>query len=85
MKALNLYFSSTGNTEKVAMKIKETLEELGHAVDTVKVTSKDADVDILQYDLVFVGSGVYAQLPGKALMELYRALMRKYNLRVRGE
>ena len=29
MKVLNLYFSSTGNTEKVARKIDETVQALG--------------------------------------------------------
>ncbi len=38
MKVLNLYFSATGNTKKVAMKISETLQELGREVDTLKVT-----------------------------------------------
>ena len=38
MKILNLYFSSTGNTEKVADRITSTVEKLGHQIDTVKVT-----------------------------------------------
>jgi len=78
MKILNLYFSSTGNTEKVAKKIDETVRELGHPVDTVKVVSKDMSPDILGYDLIFVGSGVYGQLPGKSLTDLNRALIQDY-------
>ena len=78
MKVLNLYFSSTGNTEKVARKIDETVRELGYPVDTVKISSKDAPPDILGYDFVFVGSGVYGQLPGKGLMDLHRELLQKY-------
>ena len=78
MKILNLYFSSTGNTEKVALKIEETVLELGYAVDTVKVGSKALSLDILAYDFVFVGSGVYGQLPGKKLMELHGALLQQY-------
>ena len=79
MKVLNLYFSATGNTEKVAMKISETVQDLGREVDTLKVTSKDIEIDILNYDFVFAGSGVYAQLPGIPLIELFKELMQKYN------
>ena len=78
MKVLNLYFSSTGNTEKVALKIDETVQELGHSVDTIKISSKEHSLDILNYDFVFVGSGVYGQLPGKSLMDLQRGLIQSY-------
>ena len=57
MNVLNLYYSGTGNTEKVALRIAETVQELGNPIDTLKVASKDLDVDILHYDFVFVGSG----------------------------
>jgi len=79
MNVLNLYFSSTGNTEKVAFKIKNTVRELGHNVQTIKVTSGEMDVDILKFDFIFVGSGVYGQLPGKPMIELHRRLLQKYN------
>ena len=78
MKVLNLYFSATGNTEKVAKKIDETVRELGYPVDTVKIGSKEVPPDILAYDFIFVGSGVYGQLPGKGLMDLHRELLQKY-------
>ena len=79
MKVLNLYFSATGNTEKVAMRISEAVQELGCEVDTLKVTGKDLEIDILNYNFVFAGSGVYAQLPGTPLIELFKELMQKYN------
>jgi flavorubredoxin len=78
MKVLNLYFSATGNTEKVAMRIGEAVQEIGREVDTLKVTGKDIEIDILNYDFVIVGSGVYAQLPGKPLIELFKELKQKY-------
>lgn len=68
MKILNLYFSATGNTEKVAMCIEKTLLEMGHEVETLKVT-EHTDVKVLEYDFVFIGSGVYTWLPGKPLIE----------------
>lgn len=77
MNVLNLYFSSTGNTEKVAFKIQDTVRKLGHNVETVKVTS--GDVDVLKFDFVFVGSGVYWQLPGKPMIEFHRRVLQKYN------
>ena len=79
MKVLNLYFSATGNTEKVAMRISEAARQLGREVDTFKVTSRDIEIDILNYNFVFVGSGVYAQLPGTPLIELFKKLMKKYH------
>ena len=77
MNVLNMYFSSTGNTEKVAKKIEETVGEAGHRVNTLKIT-KDMDVDVLHYDLVFVGSGVYEWLPGKSVMQLFGKLRHRY-------
>ncbi len=79
MNVLNIYFSSTGNTKKVAMKIRDTVRELGHNVRTVKVTHENMDVNILKFDFVFVGSGVYGQFPGKPMIELHQRLLQKYN------
>ncbi len=78
MNILNLYFSATGNTEKVALKIEKTVQDLGHNVNTFKITGKPTEIEILDYDFVFVGSGVYQQLPGKPLMELFRELLQAY-------
>jgi hypothetical protein len=78
MLVLNIYFSLTGNTEMVAFRIRDTVAELGHEVNTVKIDCKDVEIDILKYDFVFVGSGVYGQLPGKAFIELSREHIRKY-------
>jgi hypothetical protein len=54
------------------MKISETVQKLGREVDTLKVTCKDIEIDILNYNFVFAGSGVYAQLPGTSLIELFK-------------
>lgn len=74
MRVLNLYFSSTGNTEKVALTIRKTVKELGNDIDTVKVNAEEMDLDLLRYDAVFAGSGVYTWLPGKPLMDLFARL-----------
>lgn len=77
MKVLNLYFSATGNTDKVAKQIEETVRKAGHEVETVRV-GKNSEPDILAFDFVFVGSGVYMWLPGKPLMDLCEKLREKY-------
>jgi len=77
MKILNLYFSSTGNTAKVADQIAATATQLGHQVDTVKVTG-DQDLDLLSYDFIFVGSGVYRWLPGQGLQEFIKERLTHY-------
>jgi len=77
MKILNLYFSSTGYTEKVARKITATVESLGHRVETVKITG-DREIELLAYDVIFVGSGVYQWLPGKGLQEFIQKRLAHY-------
>ncbi len=77
MKILNLYFSSTGNTAKVADRITTTVEHLGHQIDTVKITG-DAEIDLLSYDFIFVGSGVYQWMPGKVMQEFILARLTQY-------
>lgn len=77
MKVLNLYSSITGNTQKVAEKIEATVRQIGHEVETIKA-SKGVELNLLDYDFVFVGSGVYHWLPIKALMELIDQLRCKY-------
>ena len=78
MKILNIYHSATGNTEKVAKGITVAAEDAGHQVDTVKATP-ETDVDVLDYDFVFAGSGVYQWMPGKPLTELFSRLIKGYS------
>jgi hypothetical protein len=77
MKILNLYFSSTGNTAKVAERIVAAAEISGHQVDTVKITEA-AELDLLSYDFIFCGSGVYQWLPGKGMQEFIKARLAHY-------
>jgi flavorubredoxin len=78
MKVLNLYFSATGNTEKIAKQIEKTLGEQGMEVDSLKVGKEVIEPDILSYDLVFAGSGVYHWLPGKPMIGFFEKLLDKY-------
>ena len=77
MKILNLYFSSTGNTEKVAQRLTATVQKLGHEIDTINVTG-DCELDLLSYDVIFVGSGVYQWLPGKPMQEFISGRLSHY-------
>jgi len=77
MKILNLYFSSTGNTVKVGETITSALEKLGHEVTSVRV-KKDTEVDVMAFERVFAGSGVYAWLPGKSMQNLLERLRDSY-------
>jgi len=67
LKILVTYFSNTGNTEKVALSIKNGLE--GHNVDLKPV--KDVEPSSLkEYDIIFLGSGIYASRVNKSLPDL---------------
>lgn len=77
MRILNIYHTTTGNTLKVAERINQTLRALGHDLDSVKA-SKETRVDVLEYDRVFTGSGVYAWLPGKPMQNLFERLRDGY-------
>lgn len=79
MKILNLFYSSTGNTEKVAKSIEKTTQSRGHDVKTLQVTPETKDIEILDFDFVFNGSGVYRWLPGKPMISLYEKLVTKYS------
>lgn len=77
MRILNLYFSSTGNTEKVALEIAETAQREGHQVELLKITD-NSNVDFSDYDFIFVGSGVYEWLPGQPVVKKFSELRKKY-------
>ncbi|MFX1274061.1 MAG: flavodoxin family protein [Promethearchaeota archaeon] len=69
MKILITYFSNTGNTEKVAYSIKAGMES--HDIDLLKV--KDTDPNSLkEYDLVVLGSGIYAGKISKEIVDLVK-------------
>ncbi|MHA1144543.1 MAG: flavodoxin family protein [Candidatus Helarchaeota archaeon] len=57
MKILVTYYTQTGNTEIMAKKIEEALNS--HDVTVKEVKNTDPN-EISQYDLVFLGTGVYA-------------------------
>lgn len=77
MKVLNIYYSATGNTAQLAATIEKTTVEAGHEVTTVQV--KDGtQVEFLDYDMIFMGSGVYHWLPGKPLIKMIEKANNEY-------
>ena len=69
LKILITFFSNTGNTEKVAISMKDGLTE--HDVDMIAV--KDVAPETLNsYDIVFLGSGVYASRIDKSVLTLVK-------------
>jgi flavodoxin len=75
--ALMVYFSSTGNTQKVALAIKEGLEKDGVKVD-VKKPGEASEVDFYNYDLVCVGSPSIEWQPAKPIADLLKAKLNLY-------
>ena len=69
LKILITFFSNTGNTEKVANSLKDGLTD--HDVDMIPV--KDVEPKTLNsYDIVFLGSGVYASRIDKSVLALVK-------------
>jgi flavodoxin len=69
MKILITYYSDTGNTKKVAEMIKEGI--LGHKVDLLPVKQVDP-LSLESYDLVFLGSGIYAYAINRKITSLIK-------------
>lgn len=62
MKAAIIYWSKTGNTEKVALAIREGFEAAGSQVVLMRV--EDAkEIDFYDYDLICVGFPSYQWHP----------------------
>ena len=62
MNAIIIYWSKTGNTEKVALAIQEGLQEAGANV-LLKRVEDAGDVDFYAYDLVCIGFPSYQWSP----------------------
>ena len=63
-KALVLYWTKNGNTEKVARRIHDTLQKSGMDV-TISPITRDLSIEYLDYNLIFLGAPVYENLSPK--------------------
>jgi len=86
-RCLIAYSSYTGNTEKVALRFKETFEKQDWKCDVFKVR-KNADdilrppIDIRSYDFVCAGSGLRAHLPYNEILNMLRGLRTGFDPRI---
>jgi flavodoxin len=75
--ALIVYFSNTGNTQKVAYAIREGLEAGGLKVD-LKRPQEAIEDDFYGYDLVCVGSPSIEWQPAKPIVDLLKSKLNLY-------
>jgi flavodoxin len=66
LKALIVYWSKSGNTEKVARAISAGLTEAGASV-AVKTPAEAQNIDYFDYDFVCVGSPSYQWMPAEPM------------------
>ena len=73
-RSLILYQTMTSNTEKVALRFKKVFEKKGWVCDIFKVDknmdAQNLPFDFQDYDFMCAGSGVYAALPGKEILDI---------------
>ena len=75
--ALIIYFSKTGNTEKIALAIRRGLKKAGLEV-TVKKVNEATEEELYDYDLVCFGSPVLHSLPPPPVFSFIRKNEKKY-------
>jgi flavorubredoxin len=66
-KAIVLFWTKNGNTEKVAQRIHDTLQNAGMEVAISRI-DKDLEVEYLNYNLIFLGAPVYENLSPKPVL-----------------
>lgn len=74
-RAVIIYWSSTGNTEKVAYAIKDGLEDAGINVSLMK-TTEAKDIDYFDYNLVCIGCPSIQWHPPKQVTDF---LLKKFD------
>ncbi len=77
MKAVVIYDSLGGNTEKAAVRIHHALMAGQLDVDLIKVND-ETEIDFYHYDLIFMGSPVISWEPTKAMKTLVKGKMKDY-------
>ena len=84
MKAVIIYWSKTGNTEKVAEVIQKGLKKAGADVSLRKV-DEAGDVDFFSYDLVCIGFPSYRWHPPEPMDDFLNRRFRAYHKQGRVE
>jgi hypothetical protein len=86
-KCLIMYASHTGNTEKVALRFKDTFEKNGWDCDMFRVRKKAEDilrppVNFDDYDFLCVGSGITSHLPYNEILHVIKRLLYGFDPRL---
>lgn len=76
-KALIVYWSAGGNTEKVAYAIRDGLNDAGVEVNLVK-TKGNETLDYFQYDLICIGFPSYQFHPPEIMVKFLKGMFNKY-------
>ena len=76
-KAIILYWSHSGNTEKVAVSIHSGLEEGGFQTSLLKIQEAE-NIDFYDYDLVCFGAPTYSFHPPKPVDDYLKAKFNHY-------
>jgi flavodoxin len=77
IKALVIYWSKTGNTEKVAFAIKEGLKKAQASV-LIKKVEEANKINFLLYDLVCIGCPSYEWHPPKPMVKFLKEKLNQY-------
>jgi hypothetical protein len=77
MDAVIVYWSKSGNTEKVALTIQESLEETGTDV-LIKKVEDIGDIDFYDYDLVCIGFPSYQWSLPEPMDEFLKSKFKAY-------
>jgi flavodoxin len=80
LNALIIYFSATGNTEKVANTIVEILKEKKVKAKLLKVQDA-AEEELYDYDLIFLGTPSHSSLPAQPVMDFIKNKMKLHRER----
>ena len=80
LKTLVLYWSATGNTEKVAFAIRQALAREG-IKPVIKKVGEAAAEELYNYDLIFLGAPSYMWQPPAPVQEYIKAKMDYYRKR----
>ena len=70
-KAMVLFWSKNGNTEKVARRIHDTLKNAGMNVSISEI-NQDERVEYLDYNMIFLGAPVYQNLSPQPVLSFLR-------------
>lgn len=80
IRALIIYWSESGNTEKVAKAIGRGMEKEG-LKPTIKRVEEAKREELYDYDLICIGSPTHFCFPAKAVLEFCRGKLEEYRQR----